>query len=65
MGSCSPSLCHRFQRFTLSGETADFVRWVTPGSRLPFHTEGAPYGAQSPSCFEMSEPEPSKSPLWL
>jgi hypothetical protein len=36
MGGCPPSLWHRFQRYTLSGERFDFVRWVTPGSRLLF-----------------------------
>lgn len=36
MGGCLPSLWHRFQRCTLSGERFDFVRWVPPGSRLLF-----------------------------
>eukprot|EP00964_Phaeocystis_antarctica_P025362 scaffold14248_cov59-Phaeocystis_antarctica.AAC.3 len=36
MGSCSPSLWHRFQLCTLSGERVDFVRCLPPGSRVPF-----------------------------
>ena len=36
MGGCLPSLWHRFQRYTLSGERVDFVRWISPGSRLLF-----------------------------
>ena len=31
MGSCSPSLWHRFQRCTLSRGKVDFGRWLTPG----------------------------------
>ena len=36
MGDWPPSLWHRFQKYTLSGERLDFVRWLPPGSRLPF-----------------------------
>ena len=51
MGGCLPSLWHRFQRYTLSGERSDFVRWVPPGSRLLFtqrvHLMGSSVRVQS------------------
>ena len=30
MGGCPPSLCHRFQRYTLSWGKVEFVRWLPP-----------------------------------
>ena len=47
MGSCSPSLWHRFQRCTLSGEDLILSAAYPPGLAA-FHTEVAPYGTQSP-----------------
>ena len=38
MGSCSPSLWHRFQRYTLSRGKVDFGRWLTPGFPRVSHT---------------------------
>ena len=39
MGSCSPSLWHRFQRYTLSRGKVDFGRWLTPGFPPVSHRE--------------------------
>jgi hypothetical protein len=64
MGGCPPSLWHRFQRYTLSGERFDFVRWVPPGSRLFFtqrvHLMGSnlPRLVSRPCVFRSTLPAP-------
>ena len=61
MGSCSPSLWHRFQRYTLSGERVDFVRWLPPGSRLPFTQGCTLWGPESCTKKRRAPPRTSKS----
>ena len=44
MGSCSPSLWHRFQRYGIPSQGKDFIlsAGYHPGLGAAFHTEGAP-----------------------